>query len=240
MRHVILAVVALLLGNLSLSAAPWATDYDAALKAARLYKRPVLINFTGSDWCGWCIRLKSEVFDTPEFDQFARSRLVLLEVDFPNRKPQSAALQQANEALQQKYAVTGYPTLYLVDSTGKVIQKLGYMAGGPKVFIGQLLKTMPAAPRSPPQTNTVTAAQPPPPKEPVDPAVYEKLVLKGISGTTKRMALINNKAFSAGDSFKLHLGKDSIQVTCVSIAADHVMIRVDEETEPRKLALGTK
>ena len=236
MRHVILAVVALLLGNLSLSAAHWSTDYNAALKAAREHRRPVLINFTGSDWCGWCIRLKNEVFDTQEFDEFAKSRLVLVEVDFPNRKPQTAALQQANQALQQKYGVRGYPTLFLVDATGRVLQQLGYMEGGPKVFIGQLLKTMPAAPPPPPKTNTVAAAPSPAPKEPVDKAIYDKLVLKAISGSTKPVALINNKAFSAGDSFKLHLGTASVQVTCVSIAADHVMIRVDDETEPRKLS----
>ncbi|HEY1172784.1 MAG TPA: thioredoxin family protein [Verrucomicrobiae bacterium] len=240
MRRTILAVVVFLLGNFSLPAAHWSTDYNAALKAAQVHKRPVLINFTGSDWCGWCIRLKNEVFNTPEFDEFAKSRLVLVEVDFPNRKPQSAALQQANQALQEKYRVTGYPTLFLVDGSGKVLQQLGYMEGGPKVFIEQLLKTMPAAPPAPPKTNTVVAAHLPASKGPVDKSVYDKLALKGISGTAKPVALINNKAFTTGDSFKLHLGTASVQVTCVSISADHVMIRVDGETEPRKLVLGAK
>ena len=147
MKRLMLAAVAtLLFAALPLGAAEWTTDYNSALQTAKAQKRAVLINFTGSDWCGWCIRLKKEVFDTAEFSQFAGSRLVLVEVDFPQNKRQSGSQQRANQELQQKYRVTGYPTLFLVDGNGKILQKLGYMPGGPKAFIGELSKFMGQAP----------------------------------------------------------------------------------------------
>ena len=64
----------------------WLTDTKTALEKARQENKAVLLDFTGSDWCGWCMKLKSEVFDQPEFAQFAQANLVLVEVDFPKRK----------------------------------------------------------------------------------------------------------------------------------------------------------
>lgn len=257
MKRVILAAVAILLSAaLPLEAAEWITDYNAALQRAKAENRAVLINFTGSDWCGWCIRLKKEVFDTAEFGQYANSRLVLLEVDFPERKPQTTAQQRANQALQQKFGVTGYPTLYLVNGDGKVLQRLGYMPGGPKAFIGELAKSVPAGGGAPQQGWIIGQADPAPPAatpaapEPSAPApvlmpapktTYDKLLLKGITGSANRpMALINNKTFAPGDVYKVQVGTDTIKVTCVSIGADHVMVQVDGEAEPRKLTLGAK
>src|SRR5438093_919127 len=80
-----LTVLALLSGlallPLTTAAATWLTDLPAAQAAAKAEKKIVLLDFTGSDWCGWCIRLKNEVFSQPEFDAFANANLVLVEVD---------------------------------------------------------------------------------------------------------------------------------------------------------------
>jgi thioredoxin-related protein len=117
----------------------WLTDLPAAQAQAKKEKKLVLMDFTGSDWCGWCIKLNKEVFNTPEFTTYAKENLVLVEVDFPRSKPQSDALKKANEALQQKHGAEGFPTIVVLNSEGKEVWKqVGYMAGGPKAWIAKL------------------------------------------------------------------------------------------------------
>src|SRR6266581_5344317 len=77
-------------------AAEWLTDVPAAQEQAAAENKLVLLNFTGSDWCGWCMKLKAEVFSQPEFEDYANKNLVLVEIDFPKRKPQPAAQKKAN------------------------------------------------------------------------------------------------------------------------------------------------
>ena len=113
----------------------WLTDYKKALEAARAEKKVVLVDFTGSDWCVWCIKLKKEVFETPEFSKYAKTNLVLLEIDFPNGKPQSDELKKQNAELQRQFGIEGFPTILVLNSDGKLIGKMGYVPGGPKPFI---------------------------------------------------------------------------------------------------------
>ena len=120
--------------------ATWLTDLPAAQAKAKAEKKMVLMDFTGSDWCGWCIKLKKEVFSQPGFEAYAKKNLILVEVDFPHNKPQPAALVKANEALVKKYEIEGYPTIVVLDSTGKKLGNLGYMPGGPTAFIAELDK----------------------------------------------------------------------------------------------------
>ena len=117
----------------------WSTDLPAAQAQAKKDKKIVLINFTGSDWCGWCKKLQAEVFTTKEFDTFAKNKLVLVEIDFPSQKKQSAELKKANEALQEKYKASGFPTIVALNGEGKEVwRQVGYMAGGPKAWIAKL------------------------------------------------------------------------------------------------------
>lgn len=109
----------------------WYTDWDAAAKASKSSKKPILMDFTGSDWCGWCIRLKDEVFSTPEFQKWADKNVVLLEVDFPRQKPQSDAEKKKNRALAEKYNIEGFPTIIFAKPDGTAIGKYGYDEGGP-------------------------------------------------------------------------------------------------------------
>jgi thioredoxin-related protein len=118
----------------------WLTDLPKAQAKAKTENKLVMLDFTGSDWCGWCIKLNKEVFSKPEFSEYANKNLVLVEVDFPRSKKQSAELKKANAALQEKYKIEGYPTIIVLNSDGKKVGELGYQPGGPKPFIAELEK----------------------------------------------------------------------------------------------------
>ena len=114
----------------------WGDNYQEALATAAKENKKVLLDFTGSDWCGWCIKLKKETFDQPQFKEFADKNLVLVEVDFPQGKSLSPEVKKQNDALQQQFHVEGFPTLVLLTPQGKIIkQNSGYLPGGPKGFI---------------------------------------------------------------------------------------------------------
>lgn len=112
----------------------WETDFKAAQAAAAKSGKPMLVNFTGSDWCGWCIKLDGEVFSKEEFKSWASENVVLVKLDFPRRTKQDTAIKKQNSALAQKYSVRGFPTVLFIDAKGKVIGKSGYMKGGPSAW----------------------------------------------------------------------------------------------------------
>ncbi len=119
--------------------AVWHQDYEAAKKLAKAEGKPIFINFTGSDWCGWCIRLEKEVFSKAEFHDYAEDNLVLVEIDFPEKKKQSDAVKAQNKALDKKFKIEGYPTLFLLDSDGKKLSgDIGYREGGPVAYVDHL------------------------------------------------------------------------------------------------------
>jgi thioredoxin-related protein len=117
----------------------WGTDLPGALNQARSDNKMVLLDFTGSDWCPWCIKFDGEVLSTGEFASYAGSKLVLVKLDFPRTKPQSADLKQANAALAKKFNVDGYPTYVLLNQAGNELgRQVGYAGGGPSAFIAEL------------------------------------------------------------------------------------------------------
>jgi protein disulfide-isomerase len=120
----------------------WHTDMKVASELAQKQDKPLFMFFTGSDWCGWCIRLQKEVFKTPEFAQWAKKNVVLVELDFPKRTPQDEKIKNQNAQLQQMFGISGYPTVWFVKSgkkDGKInfeqLGSTGYVAGGPKAWI---------------------------------------------------------------------------------------------------------
>lgn len=127
---------------LQAGAAEWLTDLPKAQAKAKAEKKLVMLDFTGSDWCGWCIKLHKEVFSKPEFEEYANKNLVLVEVDFPRAKQQTEELKQANQKLQQKYGIEGYPTLILLNGEGTKVAQSGYVQGGAKAFIADLEKKL--------------------------------------------------------------------------------------------------
>lgn len=142
-RMFTLGVVVALSFTATLAAAGWDDDYEKALARAKAEKKMVLLDFTGSDWCGWCMKLDREVFSKPEFKNYAKENLVLVEVDFPQGKRQTKKLKAQNEKLQGEHGVRGYPTIIVLNSEGRKVGQLGYQEGGPKSFIAKLdeLKT---------------------------------------------------------------------------------------------------
>ncbi len=121
------------------SGVQWLTNLPQAQAQAKNENKLVLLDFTGSDWCGWCIKLDQDTFSKPEFADYARKNLVLVQLDFPDKKPQAKALKQANAALQKKYGVTGYPTLIAMKPDGTVVwTQTGYLEGGPPALITEL------------------------------------------------------------------------------------------------------
>ncbi len=124
----------------------WMTDFEAARERAEKENKPILMNFTGSDFCPPCIMLAREVFDTPEFKAYAEENLILMEVDFPKTKPQPQELKRQNEQLASALQVQGFPSLYLVTHDLKVITpRLGYYPEGADVWIEGLDKFVKAA-----------------------------------------------------------------------------------------------
>ena len=105
----------------------WETNYEAALAKAKKLNRPVLANFTGSDWCGWCHKLRDEVFLTFKFKDWSDKRVVLLELDYPKQKKLSPELIEQNDKLLSSYEVASYPTILFLNAEGDVIGKSGYM-----------------------------------------------------------------------------------------------------------------
>jgi protein disulfide-isomerase len=119
----------------AIEAGKWQTSAAEAIKQARASNRLILADFTGSDWCVWCKKLKAEVFDTQEFKDWAAKNVILLELDYPSSKPQDAGTKKQNAELAKTYKIEGYPTILFLKADGTVAGKTGYIEGGPKVWL---------------------------------------------------------------------------------------------------------
>jgi thioredoxin-related protein len=124
-------------------AVPWLSDLEEGLKLAREEKKAVLVDFTGSDWCGWCIRLKKEVFDQKEFAAVTKD-FVLVELDYPQKKKQDPAVQAKNKAIAEKFSIEGFPTILLLTAQGEPFAQTGYEEGGPEKYLAHLSELLKA------------------------------------------------------------------------------------------------
>ena len=123
----------------------WHTDLEKAIEISTKERKNLMLFFTGSDWCGWCIRLQKEVFYKPEFIEWANKNVILVDIDFPrNKSKQSIELQQQNNLLQQQFGIQGYPTIHFVRPDkidGKTnltsLGNTGYRAGGQAAWISE-------------------------------------------------------------------------------------------------------
>ncbi|MEO7977813.1 thioredoxin family protein [Flavobacterium sp.] len=120
----------------------WHTDVKEAITISNKEKKPLLMFFTGSDWCGWCIRLQNEVLKTPEFQKWANENVILVELDYPRRTAQTPEIKNQNAELQQAFGIQGFPTVYFTSAEtkdGRVnfkgLGQTGYVAGGPTAWL---------------------------------------------------------------------------------------------------------
>jgi len=116
----------------------WYTNMADAKAAAKAEGKTILVNFTGSDWCGWCKKLDREVFSQASFESFAQEKLILLKLDFPKYKDQPKEVRDTNRALMNKYGVRGFPTILLVNAEEKLVFETGYQPGGADSYIAHL------------------------------------------------------------------------------------------------------
>ncbi len=143
MKKIIIALL-LFVGSFAAEAQElvWETNVTKAMAISNETKKPLLLFFTGSDWCGWCIRLQKEVLKTPEFAVWAKENVVLVELDYPRKAPQTEDIKKQNNELQMAFGIQGFPTIILANATtkeGKVnfegIGSTGYVAGGPSAWL---------------------------------------------------------------------------------------------------------
>jgi protein disulfide-isomerase len=120
----------------------WEDNLETALQKAKAENKAVLVNFTGSDWCQWCIKLSDEVFSKSEFEDYADENLILVRLDFPRSIEQSAETKAYNNQLAQKYGVQGFPTVLLFNSSGNLVKTTGYLPGGPVTYIDHLKNSL--------------------------------------------------------------------------------------------------
>ncbi len=116
----------------------WMTDMEKAMEKAQKENKDLLLDFTGSDWCGWCTKLTQEIFGVDVFKKEAPKHFVLVKLDFPRRTQISPELQKQNRKWQQKLNVTGFPTIFLTDGKGRPYAKTGYQRGGAEKYLEHL------------------------------------------------------------------------------------------------------
>lgn len=135
MRKWMTALAVLMVASAVFAADGWLTDFEKAKAQAKAEGKYVLVDFSGSDWCGWCIKLDREVFSQDAFKKYADQNLVLMLADFPSSKPQSDEVKDQNKKLAAQYGIRGYPTVILLSPDGKTAGSTGYKQGGAKAYV---------------------------------------------------------------------------------------------------------
>lgn len=141
MKKILFVLVAAALAASTLAAVPkgWTDDFEAAKKRAAKESKPMLVLFTGSDWCIWCKRLEGEVFSKEAFTSAIPKEMVPVFLDFPSDESLvTPERRQKNEWLGRFYGIRGYPTVLLMDAKGEVFAKTGYRPGGPEPYVQHL------------------------------------------------------------------------------------------------------
>lgn len=129
------------LGQVNAAEEGWLTDLPKAQAQAKTDHKMVLMDFNGSDWCAPCKALRQNVLSSPEFMEYAKKNLVLVDVDFPRHKELPKPQKDANDGLAKKYGIEGFPTVIVLNSEGKELKKsVGYDGQTGKEFVAELQK----------------------------------------------------------------------------------------------------
>ncbi|MDD3155232.1 MAG: thioredoxin family protein [Victivallaceae bacterium] len=114
------------------------TKFELAQARSKINDRPVMIVFSGSDWCSWCMKLDAEVLSRAEFKTWADAHVEFLIADFPEYRAQEEAERIENAALAERYGIDSYPTVVLTDANGKELGRTGYRPGGAVAYTAYL------------------------------------------------------------------------------------------------------
>lgn len=118
----------------------WMTNFQEATTLSKADNKPIVLLFTGSDWCVWCIKAEKEIFDTPEFIKAAGDKFIFVKADFPLNVDLPIDTVVQNEKLKNQYGVKGFPTIVIINPEGKALGTVGYSEGGGAKFAAMLLK----------------------------------------------------------------------------------------------------
>jgi protein disulfide-isomerase len=145
LKKIVLILAAFVLFNIgcaedraSTSNLNWTTNLEQAIELAKKEDKAVLVNFTGSDWCKWCFKLRDEVFVQSDFEEYADENLVLVVIDFPRSKAQSNETRMYNQTIAQQFGVQGFPTIVLFNKEGVPVAKTGYQPGGAANYVSHI------------------------------------------------------------------------------------------------------
>lgn len=116
----------------------WFSNLEDALAEAEISQLPIFIDFTGSDWCGWCFKLEEEVFSKQDFINYVSENLIMVKLDYPKRIEQTFETKQYNNEIASKFGIRGFPTILLLDENGKEISRTGYQPGGAMNYISHI------------------------------------------------------------------------------------------------------
>jgi len=138
----LLTLLLIVAAQVSFAAGGWTDNFEKALAQAKTEKKLILLDFTGSDWCGWCMKIDKEVFAKQDFKTFAKDNLVPVTLDFPNGKKLPKKTADQNAKLKSEFGVKGFPTLVLLDAEGKELNRWG---GYSPAFLEELKAKVAAA-----------------------------------------------------------------------------------------------
>lgn len=139
MKKIVILMVLFTCITLTSHADVWMTDYDQALEKGNRENKPILLLFTGSDWCGWCIKLEDQVFSEEEFEEYATEKVVCVKADFPRNKDQDDEVKKQNKKLKKKFGISGFPTVLVLNpKSEEIIANTGYREGGPSKYVDHL------------------------------------------------------------------------------------------------------
>ncbi len=116
----------------------WSDNFEETVAKAKAENKYVFLNFSGSDWCSWCIKLDKEVLSQTVFQDYAKKNLILMVADFPRYKELPLELAEQNQKLAEKYEIEGYPTVIILDPNSKVAGVTGYQFGGAKQYVDHI------------------------------------------------------------------------------------------------------
>jgi thioredoxin-related protein len=214
----------------------WLTDLPSGLKKAAAEDKTLFLLFSGADiFTG---KLRAEILEKPEFIAFAKSNLITVEIDLTDTNTLSPEVRAENERVAAQFEVNVTPLVFVLDSNGTRLEKGGYVEGGAQNYIAAISK-IPGFRVKPSGSETNATAAPTPQPVPLPEITYDELMLRGISRGKQKLALINDKTLSEGESARVKLGDKRVKVQCREIRDKSVIIQVEDESETRELTLKT-